>query len=106
MITAMEAKHPNLTTQQMLYVEISRARDRAEFVTDDREQLEAVAGERIAALEAVGSERTATPEARSDVGRSAGRESGTPESPEKHRAPEPEIGKAHVPKRIAHDLGL
>ena len=29
-IAAMEAKHPNLTTQQMLYVEISRARDRAD----------------------------------------------------------------------------
>jgi len=109
-IAAMEAKHPNLTTRQMLYVEISRARDRAELVTDDREalrvQLEAATGERIAALEAVGPERTPTPEARPDAGRNVGRESGAPKSPEKHRAPEPEIGRAPVPIRIEHDLGL
>ena len=53
-IAAMEANHPHLTTQKNFYVEISRARDRAELVTDDRsalrEQLEAVTGERIAAL--------------------------------------------------------
>ncbi len=57
-IAAMEARHPHLTTQKSFYVEISRARDRAELVTDDakalREQLEAVTGERIAALEAIG----------------------------------------------------
>ena len=56
-IAAMEANHPHLTTQKTLYVEISRARDRAELVTDDRdalrERLEAVTGERISALEAV-----------------------------------------------------
>ena len=55
-IAAMEANHPHLTTQKSFYVEISRARDRAELVTDDRgalkEQLEAATGERIAALEA------------------------------------------------------
>ena len=43
-IAAMEANHPHLTTQKSFYVEISRARDRAELVTDDaarlREQLE------------------------------------------------------------------
>ena len=52
-IAAMEAGHPQLTTQKSFYVEISRARDRAELVTDDakalREQLEAATGERIAA---------------------------------------------------------
>ena len=56
-IAAMEADHPHLTTQKSLYVEISRARDRAELVTDDvkrlRERLEMATGERIAALEAV-----------------------------------------------------
>ena len=56
-IAAMEANHVKLTTQKSFYVEISRARDRAELVTDDRnalrETLEAVTGERIAALEAV-----------------------------------------------------
>ena len=60
-IAAIEAKHPNLTNQKMLFVEISRARDRAELVTDDRaglkEQLEALTGERIAALEALGEDR-------------------------------------------------
>ncbi len=57
-IAAMEANHPELTNQKTLYVEISRARDRAELVTDDAkalcERLEAATGERIAALEAIG----------------------------------------------------
>ncbi|MDE0031853.1 MAG: hypothetical protein OXU75_01755, partial [Deltaproteobacteria bacterium] len=57
-IAAMEARHPHLTTQKSFYVEISRARDRAELVTDDagelRARLEAVTGERIAALEGIG----------------------------------------------------
>ena len=48
----------HLTTQKSFYVEISRARDRAELVTDDvaelRAQLQAVTGERIAALEGIG----------------------------------------------------
>jgi hypothetical protein len=30
---AMEANHPHLTTQKSFYVEISRARDRAELVS-------------------------------------------------------------------------
>ena len=38
-IAALEANHPNLTNQKMLYVEISRARDRAELVTDDKAAL-------------------------------------------------------------------
>ena len=57
-IAAMEARHPHLTTQKGFYVEISRARDRAELVTDDaaglRAQLQAATGERIAALEGIG----------------------------------------------------
>ena len=56
-IAAIEARHPHLTTQNGFYVEISRARDRAELVTDDaaelRAQLQAVTGERIAALEGI-----------------------------------------------------
>ena len=48
----------HLTTQKSFYVEISRARDRAELVTDDaadlRAQLHAVTSERIAALEGIG----------------------------------------------------
>ncbi len=51
-------RHPHLTTQKSFYVEISRARDRAELVTDDaaelRAQLQVVTGERIAALEGIG----------------------------------------------------
>ena len=57
-IAAIEARHPHLTTQKSFYVEISRARERAELVTDDaaelRAQLQAVTGERIAALEGIG----------------------------------------------------
>ena len=57
-IAAMEARHPHLTTRKSFYVEISRARDRAELVTDDaaglRARLQAVTGERIAALEGIG----------------------------------------------------
>ncbi len=57
-IAALEVNHPQLTTAKAFYVEISRARDRAELVTDDaqalRERLEAVTGERISALEGIG----------------------------------------------------
>ena len=93
-IAAMEANHPHLTTQKTLYVEISRARDRAELVTDDRdalrERLEAATGERVAALEAVESERVKVGRPEPVHGRSRGRdrEEGTPEPG--HRTPEPE----------------
>ena len=57
-IAAREARHPHLTTRKSFYVEISRARDRAELVTDDaaelRAQLQAVTGERIVTLEGIG----------------------------------------------------
>ena len=66
-IAAMEARHPHLTTQKSFYVEISRARDRAELVTDDaaelRAQLQEATGERIAALEAMGEMKREAPEA-------------------------------------------
>ncbi|MDE0372756.1 MAG: hypothetical protein OXI73_09455, partial [Rhodospirillales bacterium] len=49
--------HPRLTTQQAFYVAISRARDRADLVTDDAwklaDQLERATGERVAALDGV-----------------------------------------------------
>ena len=103
-IAAIEANHPNLTNQKMLYVEISRARDRAELVTDDKaalkEQLEALSGERIAALEAVGDARAKAPEVAKTGGMEAeiagGRSSG--------RSAEPE--KTPAPKSIDRDLGL
>ena len=40
-IAAIGANHPNLTTQKSFYVETSRARDRAELVTDDATELRA-----------------------------------------------------------------
>ncbi len=76
-IAAMEANHPHLTTQKSFYVEISRARDRAELVTADRaalkEQLEAVTGERSATLEGIASERSTDHEAGREQGRRAER---------------------------------
>ena len=73
-IVTMEARHPHLTTQKSFYVEISRARDRAELVTNDaaelRAQLQAVTGERIAALEGIGEMvREALGEGRDRTGR-------------------------------------
>ena len=95
-IAAMEARHKYLTTQKSFYVEISRARDRAELVTDDakalREQLEAVTGERIAALEAIGEMPRADAgravEAGRDGGRHRGRETGSEAGPARQREPD------------------
>ena len=84
LIVAPQANHPHLATQRSLYAAISRARDWAELVTDDKaalqEQLEAVTGERIAALEAVEPESAKGREAGVDAGRSAGRENAGPVS--------------------------
>ena len=108
-IAAMEANHPNLTTQKTLYVEISRARDRAELVTDDkaalREQLEATTGERIAALEAVEPDKAKGRET-VDEGRSAGRESSASVPEEPDRASETEMEQSRAPKSLDRDLGL
>ena len=101
-IAAMEANHPHLTTQKSFYVEISRARDRAELVTDDKgalkEQLEAVTGERISALEAVEPERA--------KGQEAGLETEHGENrvitPSVSREPE----KVSEPKSADRDLSL
>ncbi len=101
-IAAMEANHPHLTTQKTLYVEISRARDRAELVTDDRnalrERLEAATGERIAALEAVEPEREKSRRPEPVHGR--GRKEGTPEPG--HRTPKPE--KVREPREIEMEM--
>ena len=109
-IAAMEAKHPNLTNLKTLYVEISRARDRAELVTDDkaalRETLEAVTGERIAALEAVEPERTKDRAAGLDADRSAGRDGGGSESRQPERSSGPDMEEARTPKSVDRDLGL
>ncbi|MCY4560072.1 MAG: ATP-binding domain-containing protein, partial [Chloroflexi bacterium] len=72
-IAAMEARHPHLTTQKSFYVEISRARDRAELVTDDaaelRAQLQEATGERIAALEGIGEMKREAPDKSGEVER-------------------------------------
>ncbi len=71
-IAAIEARHPHLTTQKSFYVEISRARERAELVTDDaaglRAQLQAATGERIAALEGIGEMARGGPERSPEAG--------------------------------------
>ena len=88
-IAAMEARHKHLTTQKSFYVEISRARDRAELVTDDaadlKAQLESVTGERIAALEAIGEMP------REDPGRAA--DAAREDGPQRERQPEREAGR-------------
>ena len=77
-IAAMEARHKHLTTQKSFYVEISRARDRAELVTDDaaelRAQLQAVTGERIAALEGIGEMKREAPDRAAEGARTAERQ--------------------------------
>ena len=79
-IAAMEARHPHLTTQKSFYVEISRARDRAELVTDDaaelKAQLQAVTGERIAALEGIGEMKREAPDKAAEAARTGGRQPG------------------------------
>ncbi|MCY4407890.1 MAG: AAA family ATPase, partial [Rhodospirillaceae bacterium] len=90
-IAAMEARHPHLTTQKSFYVEISRARDRAELVTDDaaelRAQLQAATGERIAALEGIGEIKREAPDKAGEAARTrdTGRERGTGEGAGKAR---------------------
>ena len=102
-IAAMEAGHPNLTTQKSFYVEISRARDRAELVTDDRarlkEQLEAATGERISALEGIAKDSEKAGDRIPGAGSSK-----TPGTKEQGR--ESEIKPARGPKVVDRDLGL
>ena len=109
-IAAMEANHAKLTTQKSFYVEISRARDRAELVTDDREalreQLEAVTGERIAALEAVGTNPEKAREAGMREGHGIRRESDAPAPGQRERISEAEMEHARAPKSLDRDLGL
>ena len=110
--------HPHLTTQKSFSVEISRARDRAELVIDDaaelKAQLQAVTGERIAALEGIGEADREAEEKAAGTARAGGqqpvrdRETGTgtgrerPSSPSKGReTPAPERGRGRD-----MDLGL
>ena len=120
-IAAMEARHKHLTTQKSFYVEISRARDRAELVTDDaaelRAQLQTVTGERIAALEGIGEMKREAPdrgadaalgaERRADRGAAPGaaKDRGTETTPSKSPAKEPEA-PVQDRGRGGMDLGL
>ena len=107
-IAAMEANHPHLTTQKSFYVEISRARDRAELVTDDKaalkEQLESATGERIAALEAVEPDRAKGRETSRGEDRGLGREQDT--SGARGRDKTPGMERDGAPKGVDRGLGL
>ena len=121
-IAAMEANHPHLTSQKSFYVEISRARDRAELVTDDaarlRERLEATTGERVAALEALESkERDAPaeaagrperlePEHEGKAGRRAEPELDAPAQPPVERSGEDQPARDRLPSEPAKDKAV
>ena len=114
-IAAMEARHPHLTTQKSFYVEISRARDRAELVTDDaaelRAQLQAVTGERIAALEGIGEMKREAPDKGAEMARRDGRQreretgTGTGEGAGKDRASAKTPAKTPEPPVRERDKG-
>ena len=97
-----------LPTQKSFYVEISRARDRAELVTDDREalkkQLEAATGERIAALEAVEPERTKGQAAELDASRDRDRSSDR--AGQRERTSGPRVEKGRAPESLDRGFGL
>jgi len=122
-IAAMEANHPHLTTAKSFYVEISRARDRAELVTDDaealKERLETVTGERISALEGIGEsvrherERGHEKDGQDLSGvEQQGLEASSPPLPEREIEPPMSQDRAREPappakeKRVEMDLGL
>ena len=110
-IAVMEANHPQLTTRKSFYVEISRARNRAELVTDDakalREHLEIATGERVSALEGIGMEAGKSAAEEKDRGRGLEAMEVAPvgavhETPDNTREREPE--RTLEPKRMEHDL--
>ena len=108
-IAAMEANHPHLTTQKSFYVEISRARDRAELVTDDaarlRDQLEVVTGDRVSALEGVGA-MAERPPAREKAGNRDRQEMPGRSARTEDKTRDREPAMAPEPQRIEHDFGL
>ena len=103
----MEARHKHLNTEKSFYVEISRARDGEELVTDDREalreRLEMATGEYVSALEGI--EKKAEKSPTSEKNRDLEPQPGTPVG-ETGRSHEAEPQKAPEPKRMEHDLGL
>ena len=120
-IAVMEAKHPNLSTQKSFYVEISCARHNAELVTDDakalRETLEVATGERVPALEGIGSADKVLADEKTRGGKKEpGRgPEGLLERPsrtrdgaaaDKSRDPEPERIPEPKQKSVEMDLGM
>ena len=111
-IAAMEARHPHLTTQKSFYVEISRARDRAELVTDNaaelRTQLQEATGERIAALEGIGEMKRGGAEKVAEIARNAARQSDRESGPErgKERGNDIAPSRERAPKGLDRDMGL
>ena len=117
-IAAMEARHPHLTTQKSFYVEISRARDCAELVTDDaaelKAQLQEATGERIVALEGIGEaardarEKAAGADraAERQPGRDAGPETGIERTGPKSAAKDREMPATERGRSRGMDLGL
>ena len=107
-IAAMEANHKHLTTQKSFYVEISRARDRAELVTDDKaalkEQLEAATGVRIAALEAVEPDKAKGREVGLEPGRGGSSEREMAGSRQRDQGPG--LEQSSGPKSVDRGLGL
>ncbi len=110
-IAAMEANHPHLTTGKSFYVEISRARDRAELVTDDaaalKERLEAVTGERISALEGIGESVQAGRQKDRNAHLDRERpDTAAPSEPDKELETEPSRDKAMARERPARGQGI
>ena len=125
-IAVMEANHPHLTTQKSFYVEISRARHRAELVTDDanalREHLETATGDRVAALEGIAATADRSPErstgqARVNIDLGEPVRAPSPQTPDRavgteptpvpdEPQPAPEREKAPEPLAIDDGLGL
>ena len=91
-------------------METSRARDRAELVTDDRnalkERLEAVTGERIAALEAVDPERVKDREAGVEAGGIPGGERDASAWQERDKSAESDLERARSAKSVDREFGL
>ena len=116
-IAVMDSRHPHLSTQKSFYVEISRARHRADLVTDNaealREHLESATGERVAALEGIRTEvERAAERAESGVlDRLFGREDGLgmshpPVEKEADKPADPAPEKTPEPKQIGFGLEL
>ena len=108
-IAAMEARHKHLTTQKSFYVEISGARDRAELVADDaaelRAQLQAVTGERIAALQGVGEMKREAPDKAGEAGRDRGMQPKRGPSGGTGKAREGTKSSAKTPEHPVRDRG-